>query len=315
MNHRVTQPSKSGITILALAFALMVGIACGGSDGEIGPPGPAGVQGKIGAVGPPGSTGLQGFPGVAGPEGPRGTKGLTGASGEDGKSGVLAIGVGLTTVGAIEGDVASVDFDGTGEANTSARSDHDHDHDDDYYTALELTAGTAEVAWESITGVPEDLSSGGAASSVEWDDIAGRPSGLDDGDDFLETIEWNKILNRPATLNTTLGGMACGSSEIAIFNGSTWVCGDTGPSIGDYAISSQSCVAGLIATGIDATGNLVCATLSSSDTVPFQRAKHVITALATGPGDTGLWNSVTIDDDGFPVIASSKQRAISCEVR
>lgn len=164
MNHRVTQSSKFGITILATALALMVVIACGGSEGEIGPQGPAGTQGKIGDPGRAGSTGLRGFPGAAGPEGERGAKGTTGATGNDGKSGVLAIGPGLTTAGAIEGDVASVDFDGTGEANSVARSDHDHDAD--YYTALELAAGTADVAWASITGVPGDLSSGGVASSV-----------------------------------------------------------------------------------------------------------------------------------------------------
>jgi hypothetical protein len=213
----------------------------------------------------------------------------------------LAIGPGLTTSGSIEGDVASVDFAGTGVANTAARSDHDHDTD--YYTALELSSGTAEVAWDSLTGVPSDLSSGGTASSVDWTNIQNRPAGLDDGDDGLTSVDWNDLDNRPAALNTTLGGMACGSSEIAIFNGSTWVCGDAGPSVGDYAISSQSCGAGLIATGVDATGNLVCTTLTSNDSVPLLRGKHQVTTLAVGPGDAGLWNSVTIGDDGLPVIA------------
>ena len=29
----------------------------------------------------------------------------------------------------------------------------------------------------------------------------------------------------------------------------------------------------------------------------------MVTTLAIGPGDAGLWNSVTIGDDGLPVIA------------
>ncbi|MDP6667048.1 MAG: hypothetical protein QF357_06570, partial [Dehalococcoidia bacterium] len=308
MTHGVLPASKPGIFVLAILLIALAGIACRGDQGEIGPPGEAGSLGEPGEPGAPGAAGLRGFPGPTGPEGPEGERGAAGTagsagprgpSGTDGEPVTLVVGAGLTLEEA--GDVASVDFGGSGTAGTVARSDHEHDSD--FYTRSELSSGSADVAWSSLTGVPGDLSSGGAAASVEWENVQNRPEGLDDGDDGLTSVEWADVQNRPIELNTTLGGLVCGSSEIPIFNGSTWVCGDAGPSPGDYAASGQSCGTGLLASGLDATGSLVCSAIATSDITPFQRGKHRVTTLVIGPGDAGLWNSVTIGDDGLPVIA------------
>ena len=165
MIRRVTPNPKFGILLIAMTLTLVAAIACSGGDPEVGPQGSAGPQGKTGETGPAGSTGLQGFPGPAGPEGPQGEKGSAGVKGDDGRSGVLAIGAGLTTSGSIEGDVAFVDFAGTGEADTAARSDHDHDSD--YVTTRALAEGSADVAWGGLIGIPGDLGSGGGGGDSD----------------------------------------------------------------------------------------------------------------------------------------------------
>ena len=111
MSRRVPEilTPKLGLLILAISVVALATIACrgGGGEGEIGPSGALGPQGEQGEEGTSGSTGLQGFPGPAGPEGETGAtgaRGSTGAKGADGKSGILAIGPGLTTDGAIEGE-------------------------------------------------------------------------------------------------------------------------------------------------------------------------------------------------------------------
>ncbi|HCI85959.1 MAG TPA: hypothetical protein DHV68_03850 [Dehalococcoidia bacterium] len=90
-----------------------------------------------------------------------------------------------------DGNIASIEFAGTGEAESAAHSDHDHDSD--YLTSQDLSSGSTTIAWSSITGVPGDLNSGGTAASVDWTDIKNRPEGLDDGDDGITSIDWNEI--------------------------------------------------------------------------------------------------------------------------
>ncbi|GIV76851.1 MAG: hypothetical protein KatS3mg050_1245 [Litorilinea sp.] len=97
----------------------------------------------------------------------------------------VAAGPGLTG-GGTSGDVTlSVDFAGTGSANTVARSDHNHD--DRYYTETELqTSGSAQVHWGNLSNVPAGFADGTddvGLTSVTWADIQNRPAGLDDGDD------------------------------------------------------------------------------------------------------------------------------------
>ena len=295
------------VTVIALtAFALS---ACG-DQGEVGPQGPPGAQGEPGERGSTGAAGLQGFPGGAGsegPAGPRGPVGPGGADGRDGKSGVLVIGNGLITEKSTAGDSAAIDFAGSGKANTTARSDHDHDSD--YYTALELQNGTARVAWSSLTDIPTDLNSGGIAASIDWENVQNRPSGLDDGDDAVSVIDWNDVQNRPQELNTTLGGLACGLDEIASFNGLTWLCIDSGPAEGEYLSSGQDCDPDFYATGVDVTGTLICTAPSSSESITYQRGKHFIVTIQSS-GNAGLWNTVTIGDDGLPVIADEQSDAL-----
>jgi predicted regulator of Ras-like GTPase activity (Roadblock/LC7/MglB family) len=219
----------------------------------------------------------------------------------------LAIGTGLISEESTTGSIASIDFGGSGKASTVSRSDHNHN--EDYYTALELQTGTARVAWSSLADIPNDLNSGGIAASVDWENVQNRPSGLDDGDDSTAIIDWNDVQNRPQELNTTLGGLNCGLNEITTFNGLTWLCADAGPSEGEYVSSGQTCTSELFATGVDATGTLVCTAPSSSDSVPFQRGKHFLVTIQSS-GNVGLWNSVTIGDDGLPVIAYEQTQSL-----
>ena len=53
----------------------------------------------------------------------------------DGQSGILTIGTGLISEESTTGNIASIDFGGSGKASTVSRSDHNHN--EDYYTALE----------------------------------------------------------------------------------------------------------------------------------------------------------------------------------
>ena len=309
INYQVLPTLNPIIWVAALALTAFSLSACG-DHGEVGPEGPPGAQGEPGERGPTGAAGLQGFPGGAGsegPAGPRGPVGPGGADGRDGKSGILSIGKGLTTEESTMGEIASIDFEGSGEANTTSRSDHNHDSN--YYTALDLQNGTARVAWSSLTGIPNDLNSGGIAASIDWENVQNRPSGLDDGDDSVATIDWNDVQNRPQELNTTLGGLNCGLNEIASFNGLTWLCIDSGPAEGEYVSSGQTCASELYATGVDATGALICTPPSSSESITFQRGKHFVVTIQSS-GNVGLWNSVTIGDDGLPVIAYEQGQAL-----
>ena len=74
-----------------LLTATLLGVACQGERGSVGPigvqgsPGVSGVPGPQGIAGPQGDPGIQGEPGIPGPQGERGE---TGAQGERGETGV-----------------------------------------------------------------------------------------------------------------------------------------------------------------------------------------------------------------------------------
>ncbi len=80
--------------------ATLLGVACQGERGPVGPigvqgsPGVSGVPGPQGIAGPQGDPGIQGEPGIAGPQGergetgPQGERGETGSQGERGETGV-----------------------------------------------------------------------------------------------------------------------------------------------------------------------------------------------------------------------------------
>ncbi len=81
--------SRSRSTILtgaALLTVLLALVACGGSEGTVGPQGEPGPEGSAGPVGPKGDPGPGGAAGEPGPQGERGPRGLAGVEGEAGET-------------------------------------------------------------------------------------------------------------------------------------------------------------------------------------------------------------------------------------
>ena len=99
------------------------------------------------------------------------------------------------------------------------------------------------------------------------------------------------------------------NSFILAFNGLTWLCVDSGPAEGEYLSSGQDCQPDFYATGVDVTGTLLCTAPSSSESITYQRGKHFIVTIQSS-GNVGLWNTVTIGDDGLPIIAYEQTDAL-----
>ena len=86
--------NKARMPVLAILIIFMAvaiaGTACGGSQGEVGPPGPPGPQGEVGPrgeMGPRGDAGPRGPEGLQGEIGPRGEAGSEGSRGPRGPEG------------------------------------------------------------------------------------------------------------------------------------------------------------------------------------------------------------------------------------
>jgi len=124
----------------------------------------------------------------------------------------------------------------------------------------------------------------------------------------------------------TLALLGCTDTQIAKFVGSAWTCAadsDTTFDGTDFALSGQSCSGGQKATGVDASGNVICAVDIDTDTVgglscsTNQVARwdgsnwvcgtvsaislDVVTLDSTNV--VGQWTSIAIGTDNFPVIS------------
>jgi hypothetical protein len=126
-------------------------------------------------------------------------------------------GPGLNGGALVDDATLSVNFAGSGSANTVARSDHNHDstyaavghtHDDRYFTETELqTSGSAAVNWGNLTNVPAgfadgvDNESGGAGWSLTGNSGTSPANFLGTTDDRALEIRVNN--NRALRLEPT----------------------------------------------------------------------------------------------------------------
>ena len=160
--------------------------------------------------------------------------------------------------GGESGDVTlSVDFAGSGTANTVARSDHTHD--DRYYTKTELqTSGQAQVHWGNLTNVPAGFADGADDDTLaglscadgevaKWDGTA-WVCAADDGTTYSAGTGLNLVGTEFSIESTYRLPQGCGSTQVPKWNGSSWQCADDedhqktynawwGIKIGDYGPS------------------------------------------------------------------------------
>lgn len=81
----------------------------------------------------------------------------------------------------------------------------------------------SSIDWSDVTNVPADLADGddtGGASVVDWTDLTGIPAGFADGVD-----------------NDVISGLTCSINQIALYNGTSWVCTTYYPTTGQTSAS------------------------------------------------------------------------------
>lgn len=81
----------------------------------------------------------------------------------------------------------------------------------------------ASIDWSDVTNVPADLADGddtGGSGTVDWTDITSIPAGFADGTD-----------------NDVISGLTCSINQIALFNGTSWVCTTYYPTTGQTSAS------------------------------------------------------------------------------
>ena len=108
-----------------------------------------------------------------------------------------------------------------------------------------LSARTVEsIDWTEIDNIPSDLLDGddtGGAGTVDWADLTGIPSDIADGDQTGTTETWGTLTGIPAGFsdnvdNDLLSGLTCATNQIALYNGTSWVCTTYYPTTGQTSI-------------------------------------------------------------------------------
>lgn len=80
------------------------------------------------------------------------------------------------------------------------------------------------------------------AESIDWSDISNVPADIADGDDNSASVDWTTLTGKPAGFsdnvdNDVLGGLTCSTNQIALYNGTTWVCTTYYPTTGQMSTS------------------------------------------------------------------------------
>jgi hypothetical protein len=110
-----------------------------------------------------------------------------------------------------------------------------------------LDAKVAEsVDWSDIDNVPSDIAdgddTGGGSGTVAWGDITGVPADIADGDDTGGSVNWTTLTGKPAGFsdnidNDVLAGLTCATNQIALYNGTSWVCSNYTTTSGQISAS------------------------------------------------------------------------------
>lgn len=140
---------------------------------------------------------------------------------------------------------------------------------------LGLTVGDEEMSPRlELTSVPFAA----VAQRAEYADYAGSAeiaAAVEDGAidsqalapdavgvDAIDSIRWDQIDNVPSEVTDptdTLAELNCSSDELAVYDGSNWVCTPLPSYSGsDFALADQACPSGEVAVGITTSGNLQC---------------------------------------------------------
>jgi len=268
---RIIKPSsRMRLTVIVGALAVIsILSACAGEVGPEGAQGPIGPQGAEGPKGPIGPTGAKGEPG------PKGDTGATGPQGPAGNTSGVTAGSGLS----LDGDTLSVDFDGSGSADSVAHSDHNHDLD--YYAQSVVDAAIA--------------------AAKNWTALSDVPAGFADGVD-----------------QDALGGLSCSEGQSAIYSNGSWVCGvgsGSGSGSSNLIVALSTKIQDTVAPGQDVemvigvdglalaayynrnTRRLTTTHCTSSDCSTFNTYEH------TSAGNAGEHLDLAIGLDGRPMIS------------
>jgi len=95
---------------------------------------------------------------------------------------------------------------------------------------LDAAGGTAYVLMGSsqLLSVPYALNAK-TVSSIDWSAVTNIPADLADGDDTGGSAAWSALTGVPAGFvdgvdNDLLAGLTCATNQIALYNGTSWVC-------------------------------------------------------------------------------------------
>jgi hypothetical protein len=108
---------------------------------------------------------------------------------------------------------------------------------------MDPLGGSAYVLMGSsqLLSVPYALNAK-TVSSIDWSDVTNVPADLADGDDNSGSADWSTLTGKPAGFsdnvdNDVIAGLTCSINQIALYNGSSWVCTTYYPTTGQTSAS------------------------------------------------------------------------------